>query len=259
MERPQARIGFRLCVVVVSVLALAAAIPATAQSQSPALGWQFELTPYAWLAGMSGEMGAGPTSAHVSVSFSDVARNVNSGFMAHFEARHGRWGFLVDPIYMDVGETFHTPYGLNLDMKAKQLILGLAGSYTVYQGNASAFDVLFGVCYNHLRSEVALAGTPFPPYVLDKEWLDPLMGFRARFTMGQRWDFGLCGNIGGFSIGSKLWWDAIARFDYRLNKTVAFNLGYAVISTNYESGSGFNYFLYDVRMEGPFVGIAFHF
>jgi hypothetical protein len=89
--------------------------------------------------------------------------------------------------------------------------------------------------------------------------VDPIVGFRARFALGDRWAFGLRGDIGGFSLGSKLTWDAVARFDIRASKAVSFNFGYGLVSTDYESGSGASRFLYDVRMDGPFLGVAFHF
>lgn len=42
------------------------AVPAPAQSQpSSQGGWQFELTPYVWLAGMSDDIGSGAPTFHV--------------------------------------------------------------------------------------------------------------------------------------------------------------------------------------------------
>ena len=257
MRKSSQRISSTAFFIAVTVLALAA-LPAAAQTGQEQ-GWQFELTPYGWLSGMSGTVGAGPKEAQVSASFTDIARNLDSGFMAHFEGRNGRWGFMVDPFYVDLGESVRTPYGFKLAIKAKQLILGAGAIYRAYENKGMAFDVLFGARYNQLKNDLVPSGVPYPSYHFEKDWVDPLVGFRARFDLGHRWSFGIRGDIGGFSAGSKLTWDAIARFDVRASKTVAFNFGYAALSTDYESGSGYSRFLYDVRMDGPFVGVAFHF
>lgn len=238
---------------------LLAALPAGAQTAAPDSGWRFELTPYAWLAGMSGTMGAGSKESHVQADFSQIAQALDSAFMLQFEGRKGRWGFMVDPFYINLSETVMTPYGFKLNVQAKQLIFGAAGSYRAYESEKGAFDVLFGLQYTEVKSGLVPLDVPYPSVSSKKDWLDPMVGFRARVNMGKRWVFGLRGDIGGFSVGSKLAWDAIARFDVKASKSVSFNFGYAVISTDYESGSGDDRFLYDVRMEGPFVGVAFIF
>jgi len=131
--------------------------------------------------------------------------------------------------------------------------------YRAYESEGKALDILFGGRYNGLTTDLTPSGVPLPSHHFAKDWVDPIVGFRARFALGDRWAFGLRGDIGGFSLGSKLTWDAVARFDIRANKSVSFNFGYGVVSTDYESGSGASYLLYDVRMDGPFVGVAFHF
>lgn len=260
MHQIRARIGLYVVFMTFAALALVVAVPAVAQSASTGdQGWQFEVTPYAWFAGMSGDIGAGPKEAHASASFSDIARDLDSAFMAHFEGRNGRWGFMVDPFYINLGESVRTPYGFKLAIKDKQLILGFEGSYRAYESEGKAVDILFGGRYNDLKTDLTPSGVPYPAFHFEKDWVDPIVGFRARFDLGPRWVFGLRGDIGGFSVGSKLTWDAVVRFDVRVSKAVSFNFGYGVVSTDYESGSGAGRFLYDVRMDGPFVGVAFHF
>jgi hypothetical protein len=238
---------------------LMAAFPAGAQTEAPREGWRFELTPYAWLAGMSGNIGSGPKEAHTSASFTDIARNLDSALMLHFEARKGRWGFFVDPFYIDLGESVRTPYGFKLAITTKQLMVGFMASYRAYEKDGKALDILFGGKYNGLKTDLEPSGVPYPARHFKKDWVDPMVGLRARFDLGKYWVFGIRGDIGGFSVGSNLAWDAIARFDVRASKSVSFNFGYGVVSTDYESGSGENRFLYDVRMDGPFVGVAFVF
>jgi hypothetical protein len=243
---------------ILAVMILALAAPVAAQAPAPD-DWRFELVPYGWFAGMSGNVGAGAHEAYTSASFTDICHNLDSGFMAHFGAQKGRWGFIVDPIYINLGASVRTPYGWKVKINVEQFLMGFEGVYRAYEKEGNSFDILFGGRYNALKNDLTPSGVPYNSYHFSKGWVDPMVGFRSRFDLGRKWTFGIRGDIGGFSVGSKLAWDAMAYFDVRTSKHVSFNLGYAIVATDYESGSGENRFLYDVRMDGPFVGVAFNF
>ena len=254
------RLRLFACSAILTVLVFARAVPVAAQEAPPVSGeWQFDLTPYGWFAGMSGEVGAGSKEAPTAASFTDICHNLDSAFMAHFDGRKGRWGFLLDPIYINLGASIRTPYGFKVAINVEQFLMGFEGAYRVYEKEGNSFDVLFGGRYSTLKNDLTPSGVPYPPYHFSKDWVDPMVGFRARLDLGHGWAFGIRGDIGGFSLGSKLAWDAMAHFDVRASKSVSFNFGYAVVATDYESGSGAGRFLYDVRMEGPFMGVSFSF
>lgn len=226
---------------------------------SASWGWQFELAPYGWFAGLSGTIGAGPNEARTSASFTDICHNLDSGFMAHFEGRKGRWGFLADPIYINLGASIRTPYGFKVAINVEQFLLGFEGTYRVYEKGGNSVDLLFGGRYSALKNDLTPSGVPYEAYHFSEGWVDPMVGFRGRFDLGRRWAFGIRGDIGGFDVGSRLSWDAMAYFDVRAGRSVSFSFGYAAIATDYESGSGDARFLYDVRMDGPFVAVGFSF
>jgi hypothetical protein len=70
---------------------------------APRSGWSFDFTPYLWGAAMEGSVGAGalPT-INIDMSFSDILDHLDAGLMGAFEARKGRWGILLDAIYMKI-------------------------------------------------------------------------------------------------------------------------------------------------------------
>jgi hypothetical protein len=141
----------------------------------------------------------------------------------------------------------------------EQLVVQFQGTYALYEKDGNVVDLLFGGRYNDLKTDLTPSGVPLPAQHARESWVDPIVGLRARFDLGHRWAFGIRGDVGGGLGDSKLAWDAIVRFDIRASKGVAFNFGYSIVGIDYESGSGASRFLYDVRMDGPFVGVAFHF
>jgi len=57
---------------------------------------------------MNGSVGAGQLPPiNVGMSFSDILENLDAGLMGAFEARKGRWGVLLDAIYMKLEGSAH--------------------------------------------------------------------------------------------------------------------------------------------------------
>src|ERR1700756_2582263 len=56
----------------------------------PDEGWHFAVSPYLWLAGMHGTVGAFGHDASVHASFGDIFHNLNMGLMGAGEARHNK-------------------------------------------------------------------------------------------------------------------------------------------------------------------------
>lgn len=76
--------------------------PAPAEATSP---WAFNLSAYMWLAGVTGNLSAGPFSRSVDTSFIDInsqSRRFPLGFMGRAEASVDRFGFYLDGNYMDL-------------------------------------------------------------------------------------------------------------------------------------------------------------
>jgi hypothetical protein len=92
----------------VCVLALCIA-PSQVRSQMAgpddgASGRVFTMTPYAWAAGLKGDVAtlSGLPAVEVDASFSDVLDSTDIALMLAGEMRQGKWGLLVDLVYLDL-------------------------------------------------------------------------------------------------------------------------------------------------------------
>src|SRR4029079_19365029 len=61
---------------------------ASARSQSVTT-WNFNVTPYAWFAGLDGELGIRDYSTNIDADFSEVWNHLRFAAMAYGEARYG--------------------------------------------------------------------------------------------------------------------------------------------------------------------------
>jgi len=83
-----------------TMLALALAGLAIAPASMASDGWQYELTPYVFFSGMKGDIGVGGLPPiDIDASFSDIADNLEAGFMGMFTARNGPLLFSFDGSY----------------------------------------------------------------------------------------------------------------------------------------------------------------
>lgn len=240
-------------VVVVSAFPARAAAPVESKD-----GWEFDIVPYLWGAGLEGNVQIGRVPAtSVQASFSDVWDYLNIGGMVAFEARKGNWGVLIDGIYIDLEDSMPTPDpafgGVNASM-TQQLYSGLI-TYRMCNARNTTVDFGFGTRYYDIATDLELTPglAPGRSASASVDWWDWLVGVRVVGHPSKRWSLSGYADIGGG--GSQMTWEAVAGADFAFNKTVSLAFGYRYLSIDYDE----NRFLYDVSMQGPYLGLGFHF
>jgi hypothetical protein len=124
----------------------------------------------------------------------------------------------------------------------------------------SAFaDLTFGVRWNHLDGRIDFK----PPVEMEvertRDWVDPVIGVVLRTSGDLRWHATLIADVGGFGLGSNLTWQVLPTIGFDLSSWSSFELGYRLISTDYDTGAGSQRFEYDILYQGPVAGFAFSF
>jgi hypothetical protein len=73
----------------------------------------------------------------------------------------------------------------------------------------------------------------------------------------------LSGDVGGFGVGSKFSWQALALLEHEIyrSKTATWSamLGYKALSVDYSRGSGLSLYEFDMTMHGPIFGLTARF
>ena len=229
--------------------------------------WNFQLAPYAWLAGQKGTVATLPglPAADIDVDFyDDVLGNIKGAFMLVGEARKGRLGVLMDIVYTDIEMEDPTPLGIlysTLTSRTKSWMVSGAGFYRLVEGRDQFLDVIGGARYWSVDSELALKGPQFPSLreqsISNKEdWIDPIVGLKGFTPIGGS-KFFVSGAfvIGGFGVGSDFMWDAMINLGYRWTKGFSTTIGYRYLDVDYEDDG----FLYDVAQKGLTLGLSWRF
>ena len=225
--------------------------------------WQFQLAPYAWLAGMDGTMATLPglPPANIDMDFwDDIADNVDASLMLVGEARKGRYGVFMDISYTDIEDDNATagPYFSSVVSITESWIVSATGLYRLINNPGVFLDLIAGIRYWSVDSTLELRSGLLPGRgVSNKEdWVDPLVGVKGLSTLGASKFFvsgGLA--IGGFGAGSDFMWDANVNLGYRWGEMFSTTIGYRYLEVDYED----NGFLYDVTQDGPVLGLSWRF
>jgi hypothetical protein len=261
--------------------------------------WTFSLTPYVWATSLNGSTTVKGRTTEIDASFFDILDHTQfpKGLFqlaAFGEARYGRFGLLADLAYMKLGlgagitrsrgvDELNATVGVSAGLTVKMFIAELAAAYEIARwngvsspGSTTALDLYAGgrVWWQHADAELAVSGTlNFLDLVrtgngtfsaeADVSWVDPVVGARLRHQFSPAWNLVLSGDVGGFGVGSKFSWQAIAALDYEFSRSrnVAWSamLGYKALSVDYSKGSGLTHYEYDMTMYGPIFGITARF
>ena len=225
--------------------------------------WEFQLAPYAWLAGQKGKVATLPPlpADDIDIDFyDDVLGNINGALMLVGEARKGRFGLVMDVAYTDIEDEEPTtgPFFSTYRWRTKSWIVSAAGLYRLAEQERAFLDVIGGIRYWSVDSELSLsAGLIGQREITNKEdWFDPIIGLKGLMPIGES-KFFVSGAfvLGGFGVGSDLMWDVNINFGYQWTKGFSTTLGYRYLDVDYEDGD----FLYDVAQDGLVLGLSWRF
>jgi hypothetical protein len=97
-----------------------------------------------------------------------------------------------------------------------------------------------------------------PEFEINKNWIDPLIGFRIQMTLN-RFAISFENDIGGFGVGSDItYWFQISG-EFKAAKFLAIKLGWIYMNINYNDSKRDESFNYKMVLQGPLAGIIFNF
>ena len=272
-------------------------------SPAPILNpWTFSATPYAWVTLMHGSVTVKGRTADVDVGYSDLWDIVKQSeipddlalFMASFELRNGRFSIFNDLVYLKIAldanavrtrgvDALGASVGVSAGMKQQMVIDELAATYEVAHwgsnatpGSGTAIDIIGGgrLWWMQTDASIALTGTANIGDLTVSggraiagsgsiDWVDPLVGARLRHQFVPGLNLTVSGDVGGFDVGSRFSWQALAavNYDFYKSKSVVWSgmLGYRALYVDYMRGSGTTRFEYDMTMHGPILGVTAQF
>ncbi|MCG2840975.1 hypothetical protein L6Q21_08270 [Sandaracinobacter sp. RS1-74] len=266
------RVHLSFAILIAAQLAALTAAPAAARSVQESAGWEFNLVPYLWMAGSSTRLAhpAFPLAVEADSSFGDILGNLDFGAMVAFEARRGRWGLLLDGLYVKVSEDGMVAIpqlgGARLPVAVGvRSFTGLAGvQYRLVADGIGSLDLVAGPRFWSLGSSINAAfpsGTPLPPGVPPSysrretvDWVDAMAGAKAVVNLAPRITLNAHAMFG--AGGSRFSSDSLLAVGFRAGRSTSLLAGYRHLSAEVHRSNGLDV---DTRMHGPAVGASIRF
>jgi len=221
--------------------------------------WQFQFSPYIWIAGVNGRAGLGNLVVDVDAGITDENVDLNFGLMGTFEARKNRFVILTDLQYSNLGSDRATPGPLFSSAEAdfKTFVLDPKVGYRIIDNpEKGAFvDVLAGIRYWHIKTDLTFNAGLLSTVTASRSrsWVDGAAGLRGKTHLTPRIFLTGEADLGGG--GSNLSYQLFGGVGVLVGKRYALIAGYRDLDVNYNKDG----FLFDNALHGPIIGLGIKF
>ena len=210
--------------------------------------WQFKLTPYVWLAGITGDTASdGVDLPPINPGYSFFSlENFDGVAFIDFTAEKGKWSAHSDLVFISFADTF--PDGAvqsSFDFSGATLELSAGYQPASWQNT----KLIFGARGVEVTMDVAL--NPGPSGSGSASFVDPIIGVQYQQTFANKWGVAARGDIGSGS--SELMFNAGLAGTYSFDDTFMLLFGYRYLKMEFEDSD----LLLDLSLQGYSIGFQF--
>jgi hypothetical protein len=210
--------------------------------------WQFKLTPYVWLAGISGDSasdGVGLPPINPGYSFFSL-ENFDGVAFLDFTAKKGRWSVHSDLVFISFADTFQAgSVQSSFDFSGATLELSAGYQPARWQNT----HLIFGARGVEVTMDVAL--NPGPSGSGSASFVDPIIGIKHQQSFANKWGVSARGDIGSGS--SEMMLNATLAGTYNFTETFMLLFGYRYLKMEFEDSD----LLHDLSLQGYAIGFQF--
>jgi hypothetical protein len=212
--------------------------------------WSFEITPYAWLPGLKGDVTVRGHEVSVDQDFSDIFKAVKFSSAVLGLARYNDWILWSQVDYMSLSTSQLDNPPARGELATRMTFYTVAGGYTFEGWSAGQkFDVLLGV--QGFNAENTLTFYNIASFENSRNVVDATLIVRPSFRLTQHLLFNPTMSYGAGD--SKDFYQLQPQFQYQFNKTWEARIGYRKMHYTIDSVRANRY---DMNLAGPLIGFG---
>jgi hypothetical protein len=218
----------------------AAAGPTAAASGSDGQ-WHLSVSPYLWLPGIHGDVGALGRDVGFKASPADLLSHFRFGLMGAVEARRNRLLLTTDLIYFRLGADNALPFErlgpTNANITFRAVLLTPKIGFRVIDNEKIKVDALTGFRYWHFGEDVSFSPSRSGlDYSASQNWVSPVVGGRIEAPLSPKLAVTILGDVGGWGAGSQLEYQVAGLLGYKIKPKWTLVAGYRYLNLDYHSG-----------------------
>jgi hypothetical protein len=226
--------------------------PLPDQTQPSDRGWHVSISPYLWLPGLHGTIGALGHDASVHASFSDIFSNFSFALMGALEPRYNRVVMPLDFMWIKLSNDKALPFDVgatSVKVKVNLDVLSQKIGYRVVDVEKLKIDGVAGFRYWHVGNTLNIQSSRNnPEFYNSADWVDAIGGARIQAVLSPKLVLTITGDAGGGGANS----------DYQVAGLIGWNFkkftlqaGWRYLTVNYRPSGGT---ICDIAISGLVLG-----
>ena len=216
-------------------------------------GWHVSISPYLWLPGLHGTIGAMGHDASVHASFSDIFSNFSFALMGTLDTRYNRIVMPLDFMWIRLTNDKASPFDVlatSAKIKVNLDVLTQKFGYRVVDTEKFKLDALAGVRYWHAGTTVDLVSSVLPKtnFYGSADWVDAVGGARFQVLLAPKLALTIAGDAGGGGANSDYQVAGLIGWEF---KKFTLQTGWRYMTVNYRPSGGT---ICDVAISGLILG-----
>jgi hypothetical protein len=218
--------------------------------------WKFGGAFYIWMPDIDIETAS---EEDIEISFNDIIKNLDLTLMGNIRGHKGKWGFLIDAVYLDISDDLDNSLGrlglLTLTkIELTTAIVSPVVTYRVIESGRLNLDLLGGIRYFYL--DVTVKVDPLPDAEDDGSATSGIVGVSGDVQLSKNWYMPFYYDVG--KGDTDLTYQVWAAFNYRYS-SFDLSLGYRYLKIKFDEDDEFGELLNHIIVKGPMIGARFTF
>lgn len=222
-------------------------------------GWEFNVTPYLWLAGLGGKVTTQRgTSASFNQSFGDVLSHLNAALMLTADAQYQRWVVMTDFDYASMSATTDrkSEYIGESGATVTSYIGTITGGYRLIDTPAYTLDGMAGLRVMSIDTKFNFSGGLIPAMAFynGDTWVNPIVAARGKLLLGDGFFLNGYADIGAGG-NNDLTWQLYGGAGYTINPQFSAYAGYRYLEMQHNDHN----LTLNIDEQGPLLGASYRF
>jgi hypothetical protein len=222
--------------------------------------WHISFSPYLWLPGVHGDVGALGRNVGFKASPADLLSHFRLGVLGAVEARRKRLLLSTDLMYLRLNASNALPFeklsAISANITANTVLLTPKIGVRMVDQEKLKIDFTTGFRFWYFGENLNFSPSALGlNYSASQSWISPLVGGRIEMPLSPKVAVIILGDVGGWGEGSQLEYQWVGVIGYKIKPKWTLQAGYRYLNADYKTGGNLGGVV-NLTMSGVVFGLT---